>query len=420
MLKGTIPGTPTHAPERHTAEQDLELSTRQSRKPWRVYPDTQRGGYIVKYYASDGRRKLHRVPGDILVLERAEKYAARWYDEHVGRAPQPAARVRLNRLPDDITLEQFGKLWTSGALAELYPDHVKVKATASSDEGRLRLYVYPVIGLHRVADFEGQRGLVLIERVLERLPKEKFTSASRRQILQALHRLMNLARYPSKLITMNPLPPGFLPKVGKAKAKSSLYPSEEAQLLGCCEVPLLYRVLYGLVAREGFRVGEALALTWTSLDLERGVVHLDQNKTDDARAWALDSGVVEAMSRWKKVTGVVGRPNVPVLATFQGVTVDRYTAAENLRAHLKLAGVTRSQLFESNESRLAIRAHDLRATFVTVSLALGKTEAWITDRTGHRSSQMIYAYKRAARTYAELGLGGFKPMWEAIPELRSV
>jgi len=106
--------------------------------------------------------------------------------------------------------------------------------------------------------------------------------------------------------------------------------------------------------------------------------------------------------------------------TFGGVTIDRFGAAGHLRTHLKLAGVTRSQLFEANESRLAIRAHDLRATFVTVSLALGKTEAWITDRTGHRSSQMIYAYKRAARTHAELQLGGFKPMWEAIPELRSV
>ena len=65
-----------------------------------------------------------------------------------------------------------------------------------------------------------------------------------------------------------------------------------------------------------------------------------------------------------------------------------------------------------------MRAHDLRASFVTISLALGKTEAWITDRTGHRSSQMIYAYKRSARTHAELSLGGFTPMWEAIPELR--
>jgi integrase len=124
--------------------------------------------------------------------------------------------------------------------------------------------------------------------------------------------------------------------------------------------------------------------------------------------------------RWKKHTSATGRPTLRVLGTFAGVTIDRFAAAEQLRAHLKLAGVTRSQLFEANESRLAIRAHDLRATFVTVSLALGKTEAWTTDRTGHRSSQMIYAYKRAARTHAELKLGGFTPMWEAIPELRTL
>jgi hypothetical protein len=38
----------------------------------------------------------------------------------------------------------------------------------------------------------------------------------------------------------------------------------------------------------------------------------------------------------------------------------------------------------------ALRARELPATFVTTSLALGKTEAWVTDRTSHRSSQMIY------------------------------
>jgi hypothetical protein len=54
---------------------------------------------------------------------------------------------------------------------------------------------------------------------------------------------------------------------------------------------------------------------------------------------------------------------------------------------------------------------------VTVNLALGKSEAWVTDRTGHRSSQMIYRYKRQARTRGELSLGGLRPLHEAIPEL---
>ena len=46
---------------------------------------------------------------------------------------------------------------------------------------------------------------------------------------------------------------------------------------------------------------------------------------------------------------------------------------------------------------------------MTVSLANGKTEAWVADRTGHRSSQMINTYRRTARTYAELNLGELVP-----------
>jgi hypothetical protein len=61
--------------------------------------------------------------------------------------------------------------------------------------------------------------------------------------------------------------------------------------------------------------------------------------------------------------------------------------------------------------------HDLRATFITLALATGRTEAWIADRTGHRSSQMINRYRRPARTVADLGLGWLAQMCDAVPEL---
>lgn len=61
------------------------------------------------------------------------------------------------------------------------------------------------------------------------------------------------------------------------------------------------------------------------------------------------------------------------------------------------------------------RTHDLRATFVTISLATGKTETWISDRTGHRSHEMIETYRRRSRTW---NLGEFGPLHELIPELR--
>jgi integrase len=52
-------------------------------------------------------------------------------------------------------------------------------------------------------------------------------------------------------------------------------------------VPITYRLLYGFLAREGARYSEAARLTWGNLDLKRGAITVDVNKTDDPRVWAL-------------------------------------------------------------------------------------------------------------------------------------
>jgi integrase len=62
-----------------------------------------------------------------------------------------------------------------------------------------------------------------------------------------------------------------------------------------------------------------------------------------------------------------------------------------------------------------MRVHDLRATFVTVSLATGKTETWVADRTGHKSSEMINRYRRSAWTWSETALGGLDPLDACFP-----
>lgn len=379
---------------------------------------------MVKYYDGQGVRRSHRIPADlapaVTSLADSEAHADSWYHREIlgrGAAP-PRDRVRTALLSPEMTLEQFGACWTSGELARRFPDHVALKKTANDDASRFRNYVYPVIGTEPMRRFEGRRGVELVEQVLNCLPPlgPTFSRSSRRQVIQSVHRLLTLAVYPAKVLSANPLPRGFVPKTGDEKAKAYLFPDEDAKLMACVAVPLPERLLYGILAREGMRVSELLDLTWADLDLERGMLFLDQNKTDDARSWALDPGVAEALRRWRDRFAGSARPERSVLS-HRKWTVDRFGVAGRLRDYLKEAGVTRVQLFESNDKRGPLRAHDLRASFVTVNLALGKTEAWITDRTGHRSSQMIYRYKRAARTHAELNLGGFLPLHEAIPEL---
>lgn len=61
----------------------------------------------------------------------------------------------------------------------------------------------------------------------------------------------------------------------RQRAKAMLFPSEERVLLGCRSVPLLRRLAYGFRCREGMRTEEMASLRWRSVDLERGMVHLD-------------------------------------------------------------------------------------------------------------------------------------------------
>lgn len=297
------------------------------------------------------------------------------------------------------TFAQLGEAWTSNRLAAEHPDHIRVKRSAGRDAERLAV-LNKTIGTVPVNRFV----LADAKRAMAALPKG-LASATRRQYAQVLGRLLALAVYPLELIPASPLPRGFLPKVTRTRATAWLYPAEESRLLACPAVPLARRVLYGVLAREGLRCGEALVLAWCDLDLARGALRLDTNKTDDPRAWALAPGVAAALEQWRGYGGggelVFHVPNEARLA-------------ESFRSDLATANIDRAELFERSPTRRPIRVHDLRATFVTLSLAAGRSETWVADRTGHRSSVMINAYRRAARHAAELGLGELAPLDGAL------
>jgi integrase len=304
------------------------------------------------------------------------------------------------RAPALVTFRQLGELWTSGELARRHPDHVRVKRSVETDRQRLAK-LYETVGEVPLESFSVEDA----ERAMRALPND-IEPGTRRHYGQLMSRVLKLAVYPCKLIGQSPLPVGFLPRVKGKKAKSFLYPSEESTLLACGTVPLWHRLLYGFLAREGMRYSEAAHLSWADLDLERGSVTLDVNKSDDPRAWALSPGVAAALEAC--------RPDDAGDDALVFARAMSDSAAELFREHLKLAGVTRAELFRRTASRLPIRVHDLRGTFVTLSLAAGKSESWVADRTGHRSSQMINTYRRAARTASELSLGSLKVLNEAL------
>lgn len=326
-----------------------------------------------------------------------------------GKAPKTTS----NNIP---TVETFAKQWTSGELARKWPDHVKEKKTWERDKQRFDLYINKQIGPVRMDRFT----LNHAETVMTNLPA-KMAPKTRQAVGQLLHRLVSMAVYPGRYLQTNPIPRGWLPKPDKRKAMSCLYPSEDAALLAAPAnlVPLEQRLIFGVLAREGMREGELAALRWRDVNLEVGAVNLDQNKTDDPRTWALNPGVARALKTWKERYRPDAEPDDFVVGEGQR-PVSTFNMAEYFRDYLRAAGVTRAELFERSKTRIPIRVHDLRATFVTVSLANGRTEAWVMDRTGHTTSGMLNKYRRQARTWGELSLGTLASLDVAIPELLAV
>jgi integrase len=104
--------------------------------------------------------------------------------------------------------------------------------------------------------------------------------------------------------------------------------------------------LRGFLSREGMREGEALTLTWGDLDLARGAIRLDKNKTDDPRAWALDPGVAEAL-RFYRDRRRTAAPTSPVFVDPNGEPHTKFGLADTLRDHLALIGLLheRPELF---------------------------------------------------------------------------
>ncbi len=100
-----------------------------------------------------------------------------------------------------------------------------------------------------------------------------------------------------------------------------------------------------------------------------------------------------------------------------GEVLHKTKLAKTLREALVSSGVDRPELFEHTDNRVNLRAHDLRTSFITTKLAMGKSETWVMDRTGHESSQMIATYRQKARSHVEADLGDYVPLCEAIPEL---
>lgn len=308
------------------------------------------------------------------------------------------------------TVEQFGTDWTSGALLARYGsvNRLKTKKSSDSDRRRLARYLYPILGKVRVADVtEGDIDRVMAD-VRSRSTKP-LRPATVDRIQLVLHRLFDLAIMPGRLRKDNPVTRYHKPAKGPEKLYGYLFPAEFEALLKSPLVPTERKVFYCIACYVGLRKGSIYGILWSDVDQANGVLRVRVTKTDVPLLFEVPRGLLSVLAQWRAATN--GQPGDPVVPH----RYRRHVEATILRTDLLAVGVERFATKTPGVEPL--RAHDLRATFVTWAKRAGKGDGWISDRTGHMSPEMINRYARQARTLADLRIEPFADLEGAIPEL---
>ncbi len=349
---------------------------------------------------------------------RARETGAAWCErmaiEQRGAAPST---------PAGTTVKAHFEAWTSGALFERYGavNGLKPKRPGNVDGGRSNRYLKP-IATKAVVDVTEED----IDRVMGGIPAAR-RAATRKNVYALLHRGFELAIVPARLRKDNPVRSYHRPAKDAPKLFAYLFPAELLALLRCAHVPLGRRVLYALAVYTGLRKSSLLALCWSAVDWQNGMLLSRVSKTGIAQMFEIPRGLVWVLRRWYELSG---RPDdaaaiIPTVALCirAGGRPQRglpRSEAAALRADLVSAGVTRSALFAEGSNVEPLRFHDMRATLVTWGKRAGKSDGWIADRTGHMTPEMIERYTRAARTLEDLKIEPFPELEGTIPEFASL
>lgn len=153
--------------------------------------------------------------------------------------------------------------------------------TYSVQERNVRLNILPRWGNYRLKDITRNEYQKWINEL-----REKYSEGTVRRIHSIFNTAMNDAVHEFHILQENPVQKIKIPKDTEKKEQISYFTREQLeQFLNELKTPkkhakyqhsIQYYVLFSLLARTGLRIGEALALTWDDIDLEKGTLSVDK------------------------------------------------------------------------------------------------------------------------------------------------
>jgi len=204
------------------------------------------------------------------------------------------------------------------------------------------------------------------------------------------------------------------PDRGEDRQSAWLFPREASTLLACEAVPLRWRRVYALAFYTGLRSGELAVLRVGDVVLEGGylAVHKARDRvtggTKSTKGKRARRVPIELALRPLLEDLTAGRARDELLVDVP----PKQKMAEELRTHLKRAGLDREELFADDADRRPFSFHDGRHTFAVWLALTGAPELTIQSRLGHASAEMTQHYINEAEA---VGHGDVGEPFGALP-----
>jgi integrase len=308
---------------------------------------------------------------------------------------------RIPTVDRDITVEAYAAHWLGVVRSSLKA------STHESYDRILRRDVLPVFGKAKLRTL--RRGP--IKALLSRKMDEGLSRDSVRLILAALRVMLNAAWHDDEILNGNPTE-GLarvlrLAKASEADPQERVKAFEREQLDVFLETArrvdlALYPALLTM-ARAGLRIGEALALRWESVDLDRREIRISEamsagrvSTTKAGRARTVDVSLQLLAALRIQRTRAFQVGSVYVFPSEAGTPLDVHNVGKRFRKILKASGLP-----------IHFHPHCLRHTYASILLADGVSPAYVQEQLGHASIELtVGTYGRWLRKKAPGAVDG--------------
>lgn len=286
------------------------------------------------------------------------------------------------------TFHEFASEWLDGRAGELRP------RTVDDYKWALSHHLLPHLAGHRL----DQITVVEVDRYkAAKLREGKLGAAQINKTLKLLAQILDVAIEYELTSGANPAR-GRRRRVKAPKPQRTWVEAEQLPALLEAATSSM-RPVVAILAGAGLRVGEAVALDWSDVNLATGTLIVRSAKTDagTGREVDLPIGAVEVLTEYRAARGPKCGAAEPVLVTRTSKRQTVTNIDHRIKATIKAANkLLASNGIEPISER--VTPHSLRRTYASIRAAAGDHPVYIAEQLGHEDPGFTFrVYQRAAK-----------------------